>query len=113
MLGRAHYFDEPLWSSPAQWSRNLFSSGQIRSGQRIGQRVLVLFKGPLKNQSTSALASTRPDLDQRVGRANDSLFVLNYKQRVAFVHHPLEHSNYPIDITRMSPMPVATYPTTS
>jgi hypothetical protein len=54
---------------------------------------LDLFKGPLKNQSTSVLASTRPDLDQRVGRANDSLFVLNYEQRVAFVTQPVEYCN--------------------
>jgi len=46
MLGRAHYGDEPLWSSPAaQGVRNLFSSGQIRA-VKIGQRVLDLFKGP-------------------------------------------------------------------
>src|SRR5258707_15084199 len=101
MLGRAHYFDEPLWSSPAQWSRNLFSSGQIRSGQRIGQRVLDLFKGPLKNQSASVLASTRPNLDQRVGRANDSLFLLNYEERVPLVTHPLKYWNWPIDVPRM------------
>jgi hypothetical protein len=47
----------------------------------------------LKNQSTSVLASTRPDLDQRVGRTDDSLFVLNHEQRVAFVTQPVEYCN--------------------
>ena len=100
MFSRACDLDRRCRSSSLLRDRNRFATAQIIRGQRFVPKQKLIERA-VENQFTAALAATRTDVDQVVGRANDLLFVLDHEERVAAVAQIVHHPDEPADIARM------------